>query len=103
MNFDLGGTTFDLQDTAFVDNNIQSGGAYTATMYNTKFIVDDRLMTDNVTAMDGFGRGVCAIDNTVFVGAPKDDGNTTKIRNNYHGSRPRREAERIIWAVGELP
>ena len=87
MNFDAGATTFDLQDTSVVDNNIQSGGAYTATMYNTKFVIDDRLMTDNVSAMDDFGRGVCAIDNSVFVGAPKDDGNvgadgSTKIVND---------------------
>ena len=77
MKIDLGETTFDLQDTLIVDTNIQSGGAYTATMYNTKFVIDDRLMTDNVTAMDNFGKGVCAIDNTVFVGAPQDDGHTT--------------------------
>ena len=25
---------------------------------------------------DDFGRGVCMIDNSVFVGAPTDDGNT---------------------------
>jgi len=77
MKFDAGETTFDLQDTAIVDSNTRSGGAFTATMYNTKFIVDDRLIADNVTADDDFGRGVCMIDNSVFVGAPKDDGNTT--------------------------
>ena len=55
MKIDLGETTFDLQDTGLVDNNIQSGGAYTATMYNTKFIIDDRLMTDNVK----IGRASC--------------------------------------------
>ncbi len=77
MKFDAGETTFDLQDTTIVDSNTESGGAFTATMYNTKYIVDDRLMTDNVTADDDFGRGVCMIDNSVFVGAPKDDGNTT--------------------------
>ena len=87
MKIDSGETTFDLQDTIIIDTNTQSGGAYTATMYNTKFVVDDRLMTDNVTAMDDFGRGVCATDNTVFVGAPKDDGNvstdgSTKISND---------------------
>ena len=31
MDFDSGGTTFDLQDTQFVDFNVGSGGAYTAT------------------------------------------------------------------------
>ena len=77
MKFDAGETTFDLQDTTIVDSNTGSGGAFTATMYNTKFVVDDRLMADNVTADDDFGRGVCVIDNSVFVGAPKDDGNTT--------------------------
>ena len=87
MKLDSGETTFDLQDTTIIDDNTQSGGAFTATMYNTKFVIDDRLMTDNVTALDDFGRGVCVIDNTVFVGAPKDDGNvstdgSTKIQND---------------------
>jgi hypothetical protein len=76
MKFDAGETTFDLQDTTIVDSNVQSGGAFTATMYNTKFIIDDRLTSENMSAQDDFGRGVCIIDNSVFVGAPKDDGNT---------------------------
>ena len=76
MKFDSGQTTFDLQDTTIVDSNTGSGGAFTATMYHSKFVIDDRLITDNVTANDDFGRGVCMIDNSVFVGAPKDDGNT---------------------------
>jgi hypothetical protein len=87
MKFDAGETTFDLQDTTIVDSNVQSGGAFTATMYNTKFIIDDRLTSENMSAQDDFGRGVCIIDNSVFVGAPKDDGNTgsdgsTKIVND---------------------
>ena len=77
MKFDLGETTFDLQDTTVVDLNIGSGGAYTATMYNTKFVIDDRLVTTSVSTNDDFGRGVCIIDNTVLVGAPDDDGNVT--------------------------
>ncbi len=77
MKFDLGETTFDLQDTRIVDLNIGSGGAYTATMYNTKFVIDDRIVTTSVSANDDFGKGVCVIDNTVFVGAPDDDGNVT--------------------------
>ena len=75
MKFDNGGTTFDLQDTTFSDINVGSGGAYTATMYNTLFVLDQRLHSDTVSATDDFGRGVCVIDNTVLVGAPKDDGN----------------------------
>ena len=87
MKFDLGETTFDLQDTQIVDNNVQSGGAFTATMYNTKFILDDRLMSDSVSANDDFGRGVAVTDNTVYVGAPDDDGNvssdgSTRINND---------------------
>ena len=77
MKFDSGETTFDLQDTNIVDSNTGSGGAFTATMYNTKFMLDDILMSDNVSPNDDFGRGVCAIDNSVFVGAPDDDGNVT--------------------------
>jgi len=87
MKFDGGETTFDLQDTNIVDSNIQSGGAFTATMYNTKFVIDDRLTSQNMSENDDFGRGVCMIDNSLFVGAPKDDGNTasdgsTKIVND---------------------
>ena len=87
MKFDSGETTFDLQDTGIVDSNIGSGGAFTATMYNTKFIIDDRLMSENMSEEDDFGRGVCMIDNSVFVGAPNDNGNTatdgsTKIVND---------------------
>ena len=77
MKFDLGETTFDLQDTTIVDLNTESGAAYTATMYNTLFVIDDRLNSDSVTSNDDFGRGVCIIDGTVFVGAPDDDGNIT--------------------------
>jgi hypothetical protein len=87
MKFDLGETTFDLQDTNILDTNTGSGGAFTATMYNTKFIIDDRLDSENMSEQDDFGRGVCMIDNSLFVGAPNDDGNTasdgsTKIVND---------------------
>ena len=41
MKFDSGETTFDLQDTVIVDENPGSGGVYTATMYNTKYVIDD--------------------------------------------------------------
>jgi hypothetical protein len=87
IKFDSGETTFDLQDTTIVDSNTESGGAYTATMYNTRFVIDDRLITDSVTENDDFGRGVCVIDNTVLVGAPSDDGNigadgSSKVNND---------------------
>ena len=87
MKFDSGETTFDLQDTVIIDNQPGSGGAFTATMYNTKFIIDDKLTGSNISANDNFGKGLCMIDNTVLVGAPKDDGNTaadgsTKIVND---------------------
>ena len=76
MKFDLGATTFDLQDTNIVDTNTGSGAAYTATLYNTKFVLDDRIVSTNVSENDDFGRGVCISDNSLFVGAPKDEGNT---------------------------
>ena len=88
MKFDSGETTFDLQDTVIMDQNTGSGGVYTATMYDTKFVIDDRLMNDFVSANDDFGRGVCAIDNMMLAGAPKDDGNidtsdgSSKIQND---------------------
>jgi hypothetical protein len=77
IKFDSGETTFDLQDTTIVDNNIESGGAFTATMYNTKFVMDDTMTSTNMSENDDFGRGVCMIDNSLFVSAPTDDGNTT--------------------------
>jgi hypothetical protein len=87
MKFDLGETTFDLQDTTIVDLNTGSGAAYTATMYNTKFVIDDRINSALVSENDDFGRGVCMIDDTVFVGAPDDEGNissdgSTRISND---------------------
>jgi len=77
IKFDLGETTFDLQDTSIIDLNTESGGAYTATMYNTLFVIDDRLNFDSVTSNDDFGKGLSIIDDTVYVGAPKDEGNIT--------------------------
>ena len=85
MQIDSGETTFDLQDTTFVDLNAGSGAAYTATMYNTDFVVDDKLVTDNVTGDDDFGKGVCVIDNAVFVGAPEDEGNTDRSNDGSVG------------------
>ena len=73
MAFDSGATTFDLQDTTVVDQNIGSGGVYTATMYDTLFVVDDRLVTTKVSSNDDFGRGVFINDRGVYVGAPEDD------------------------------
>ena len=73
--YDSGETTFDLQDTTFSDVYVGSGGAYTATMYNNKFVVDQRLSSNELSSNDDFGRGVCVIDNSVLIGAPEDDGN----------------------------
>ena len=73
MKFDSGATTFDLQDTTITDENIGSGGAYTATMYDTQFVIDQRLVTTNVSANDDFGRGMFINDRGVYVGAPEDD------------------------------
>ena len=61
MRIDAGATTFDLQDTTFVDLNIGSGGAYTATRYNTKFVIDDLLVTTHVSSNDDFGILYCQI------------------------------------------
>ena len=77
MRFDSGETTFDLQDTLIVDENVGSGGVYTATKYNTKFIIDDLLVTTSVSENDNFGKGVFITDNQVFVGSPDDDNNIT--------------------------
>jgi len=76
MKIDVGETTLDLQDTTISDINSGSGAAYTATMYNLQFVIDDKLVTDSVSATDDFGKGVCVVDTSVFVGAPQDDGNT---------------------------
>ena len=87
LRFDSGATTFDLQDTLFVDENKGSGAAYTATKYNTKFVIDDKLSSSSVSENDDFGRGLCITDHGVFVGAPDDNGNTssdgsTKVQND---------------------
>jgi hypothetical protein len=42
MQFDSGTTTFDLGDTNIGDLNTGAGGAFTATMYNTQFVIDDK-------------------------------------------------------------
>ena len=76
MKFDSGETTFDLQDTTIVDLNTGSGAAYTATVYNTKFVLDDSMVSLGVSENDDYGRGVCMIDNNLFIGASKDEGNT---------------------------
>ena len=73
MKFDLGATTFDLQDTDIVDLNIGSGGAFTATMYDTQFVIDDKIVTFSTSENDNFGKGVFITDNQVLVGAPDDD------------------------------
>jgi len=75
LRLDSGSTSFDLQATTIIDQNVGSGGAYTLTKYNTKFVIDERLITSSVSSDDDFGRGVCVIDQSVFVGAPEDDGN----------------------------
>ena len=73
IKFDNGATTFDLQDTRIVDLNIGSGGVFTATKYDTQFVIDDKLVTTSVSTNDDFGKAVYVADNTVFVGAPDDD------------------------------
>jgi hypothetical protein len=81
MKFDSGATTFDLQDTVIVDLNIGSGGAFTATMYDTEFVIDDKIVTTSVSPNDDFGRGVCITDNQLYVGAPDDD-STSSVTND---------------------
>ena len=85
MKVDSGATTFDLQDTTISDLNVGSGAAFTATMYNTHFVIDDKLVTDSVSPNDDFGKGVCIIDNSVIVGAPQDEGNTGLLNDGTAG------------------
>ena len=73
MKFDTGATTFDLQDTQIIDQNREAGAVYTATKYDTKYVVDDRLINDKVSSNDQFGQSVFVTDNSVFVGSPADD------------------------------
>ena len=77
MQFDAGTTTFDLGDTNIGDLNTGAGGAFTATMYNTQFVIDDRLITDRVTDNDDFGKGVFITDDHVYIGSPNDDNSAT--------------------------
>ena len=81
MKFDNGSTTFDLQDTEIVDQNIGSGGAYTATMYDTQFVVDDRLVTTKVSSNDNFSKGIFVNDRGVYVGAPEDDSSSGVVND----------------------
>ena len=75
MQFDAGTTTFDLGDTNIGDLNTGSGVAFTATMYDTQFVIDDKLITDRVTDSDNFGKGVFINDRVVYVGSPNDGNN----------------------------
>ena len=75
MKFDSGETTFDLQDTTIVDSNVGSGAAYTATKYNSTFVIDDRLVSTGVTANDDFGKGVFINDYSLYVGSPNNESN----------------------------
>ena len=77
MQFDSGTTTFDLGDTNIGDLNTGSGGAFTATMYDTQFVIDDRLITDRVTDNDDFGKGVFINNDHVYIGSPNDDNSAT--------------------------
>ena len=81
MQIDAGDTTFDLQSTKVVDLNIGSGGAFTATMYDTEFVIDDKLVTTNVSSNDDFGAGVFMADQAVFVGAPNDDSASGQVND----------------------
>ena len=73
MRFDFGATTFDLQDTNIVDINREAGVVYVGTKYDTKFIIDERLINDKVSTGDQFGKSVFLTDNSIFVGSPRDD------------------------------
>jgi hypothetical protein len=79
IKFDNGSTTFDLTDTQIIDSNIGSGGVFTATKYNDKFLLDQKLVTTQTSSNDNFGRGVFVVNDTVYVGAPGDD---TVVSNN---------------------
>jgi len=71
--FDFGATTFDLQDTNIVELNKNSGTVFTATKYDTLFVIDDKLTTSSISENDNFGKGIAIIDNALFVGSPYDD------------------------------
>ena len=77
MKFDNGSTTFDLQDTDFVDVNREAGAVFTATKYDTMYVIDDRLINDNVSSNDQFGESVFVTDNSIFVGSPNNDAGLT--------------------------
>jgi hypothetical protein len=72
-DIDFDATTFDLGDTTISEYYAQSGAAYTATIYNSKFVIDDKIESSGLSENDQFGKGLELIDNTVYVGAPLDD------------------------------
>ena len=110
MKFDNGATTFDLQDTDIVDENIGSGGAYTATLYDTKYVIDGKLVSTEVSANDDFGRGVFCTDNTIYVGSPDDDtltsdGSTRRLNDGSVNFFDHNETDVYNWKalVTETP
>ena len=77
MKFDFGATTFDLQDTAIVEKNRSSGATFTATKYNSEFVIDDKLTSSTLSADDRFGSGLAINENVVLVGSSHDDALST--------------------------
>jgi len=77
MKFDFGATTFDLQDTAIVEKNRSSGATFTATKYDSEFVIDDKLTTTTLSSDDRFGSGLVINDNVILVGSSHDDALST--------------------------
>ena len=83
----LNETTFDFDTTKFNDPELEAGTVRVYGLYDNYYALDQQLQSSDIDQGDNFGAGLSVHDFGVFVGAPKDDGNTasdgsTKIVND---------------------
>ena len=48
------------------------------------YVIDDRLINDNVSSNDQFGESVFVTDNSIFVGSPNNDAGLTADGSTTH-------------------
>ena len=78
----LGETTFDNNETKFVNVVQDSGSVYTYNNYNNYFIQADELVPDNLYIGGRYGKSLAATTGSIFVGAPyqiSSDGEYSKF------------------------
>jgi len=73
----LGETTFDNNETKFINSVQDSGAAYTYTKLDGYFVQADELLPDNVYANGRYGKSVAVTDSSIFVGAPSNSASSS--------------------------